>query len=36
MSFVWPQMLFTLAVLPLIAGFYLWRQRSQRAVNQTL
>ena len=36
MSFVWPQMLFTLAVLPLIAGFYLWRQRSQRAASQTL
>jgi Ca-activated chloride channel family protein len=36
MSFVWPQMLFALAILPLLAGFYVWRQRSARAANQTL
>jgi Ca-activated chloride channel homolog len=36
MSFVWPQMLFALALLPLLAGFYIWRQRNARAALQTL
>lgn len=36
MSFVWPQMLFALAVLPMLAGIYIWRQRNARAALQTL